>query len=102
MYKLSNLAVDDFTAIYEYTLLNFGVAQADQYMQHLENTFHLLVSSPLIGYACVDIGEGIRRHDHHQHAIFYKKTGLWNFYYSDIASTDATHETFFCVINTFL
>jgi toxin ParE1/3/4 len=31
------------------------------------------VSSPLIGYACVDIGEGIRRHDHHQHAIFYKK-----------------------------
>ncbi|WP_179994080.1 MULTISPECIES: type II toxin-antitoxin system RelE/ParE family toxin [unclassified Acinetobacter] len=73
MYKLSNLAVDNFTAIYEYTLLNFGVAQADQYTQHLENTFHLLVSSPLIGYACVDIGEGIRRHDHHQHAIFYKK-----------------------------
>ena len=56
MYNLSNLAVDDFTAIYEYTLLNFGVAQANQYTQHLENTFHLLVSSPLIGYACVDIG----------------------------------------------
>lgn len=101
MYKLSNLAVDDFTAIYEYTLLNFGVAQADQYTQHLENTFHLLVSSPLIGYACVDIGEGIRRHDHHQHAIFIKNR-IMEFYYSDIASTDATHETFFCVINTFL
>lgn len=29
MYKLSNLAAEDFAAIYEYTLLNFGARQAD-------------------------------------------------------------------------
>ena len=40
---------DDFTAIYEYTLLNFGVAQADKYTEHLESTFQLLLNSPLIG-----------------------------------------------------
>jgi toxin ParE1/3/4 len=40
---------EDFTAIYEYTLLNFGVAQADKYTEHLESTFQLLLSSPLIG-----------------------------------------------------
>ena len=43
MYKLSNLAVEDFTTIYEYTLLNFGVLQADQYTDDLERTFALLV-----------------------------------------------------------
>lgn len=73
MYKLSNLAVEDFTAIYEYTLLNFGVAQADKYTEHLESTFQLLLSSPLMGYECTDIGIGVRRHDHHQHAIFYRQ-----------------------------
>ncbi len=50
MYKLSKLAVEDFTAIYEYTLLNFGVRQADLYTSQLENTFHLLFSSPLMGH----------------------------------------------------
>ena len=39
---------EDFTAIYEYTLLNFGVAQADKYTEHLESTFQLLLSSPLM------------------------------------------------------
>ena len=50
MYKLSNLAVEDFTAIYEYTLLNFGVMQADKYTEHLESTFNLLATSPLRTY----------------------------------------------------
>ena len=46
MYKLSNLAVEDFAFIYEYTLLNFGVLQADNYTDSLESTFGLLPSSP--------------------------------------------------------
>jgi toxin ParE1/3/4 len=31
MYKLSQIAATDFSSIYEYTLLNFGVRQADAY-----------------------------------------------------------------------
>ncbi|OQU09256.1 plasmid stabilization protein, partial [Vibrio parahaemolyticus] len=31
MYKLSNLAAKDFEQIFEYTLLNFGIKQADVY-----------------------------------------------------------------------
>lgn len=73
MYKLSKLAVDDFTSIYEYTLLNFGVIQADIYTDHLETSFHLLSSSPLMGYECPEIADGIRRHDHQRHAIFYRQ-----------------------------
>jgi toxin ParE1/3/4 len=72
MYKLSNLAVEDFATIFEYTLLNFGTIQADIYTDHLETTFGLLSHSPLIGYDCPQIGEGVRRHDHQKHAIFYR------------------------------
>lgn len=73
MYKLSKLAVEDFTAIYKYTLLNFDVRQADIYTSQLENTFHLLYSSPLMGHDCPEIASGVRRHDHQRHAIFYRK-----------------------------
>lgn len=73
MYKLSKLAVEDFTAIYECTLLNFGGRQADIYSSQLENTFHLLFSSPLMGHDCPEIAPGIGRYDHQRHAIFYRK-----------------------------
>jgi toxin ParE1/3/4 len=71
MYKLSKLAADDFAAIYEYTLLNFGVRQADAYTKELEKVLVLLANSPLMGPAYPEIGENVRRHDHQRHAIFY-------------------------------
>lgn len=70
MYKLSNLAAEDFASIYEYTLLNFGVFQADAYTDNLEGTLRLLSGSPLMGYECPEICDGVRRHDHQRHAIF--------------------------------
>ncbi|WP_339673832.1 type II toxin-antitoxin system RelE/ParE family toxin [uncultured Zhongshania sp.] len=73
MYKLSNKAVDDFTAIYEYTLLNFGVAQADTYTEHLESSFRMLSISPLMGHAYPEIADDVRRHDHQSHAVFYRQ-----------------------------
>ncbi|MBO2618333.1 type II toxin-antitoxin system RelE/ParE family toxin [Shewanella algae] len=76
MYKLSNLAADDFAGIYLYTLQAFGPRQADSYTEDLENTFGLLSRSPNIGRACQDIAEGLLRHDHQRHAIFYRKTPL--------------------------
>ncbi|MEX0827362.1 MAG: type II toxin-antitoxin system RelE/ParE family toxin [Haliea sp.] len=73
MYKLSKLAAEDFETIYEYTLLNFGARQADAYTDDLESTLRLLSSSPLMGYECPEIEEGVRRHDHQRHAIFYRR-----------------------------
>ncbi|WP_241828082.1 type II toxin-antitoxin system RelE/ParE family toxin [Salinivibrio kushneri] len=35
MYKLSNRAAKDFEEIFEYTLLKFGVEQADNYTNNL-------------------------------------------------------------------
>ncbi len=72
MYKLSKLAAEDFAAIYEYTLLNFGVGQADAYLENLDETLKLLSESPLMGQECTDIAAGLRRHNHQSHAIFYR------------------------------
>ena len=73
MYKLSNLAAEDFSSIYEYTLVNFGVLQADAYTDSLESALQLLASSPLMGYECQEIAAEVRRHDHQRHAIFYRQ-----------------------------
>ncbi|MDN5940016.1 MAG: type II toxin-antitoxin system RelE/ParE family toxin [Salinisphaera sp.] len=73
MYRLSRLAADDFAAIYEYTLLNFGAGQADAYTNDLENVLRLLASHPAMGRECPEITDTIRRHDHHRHAIFYRQ-----------------------------
>ncbi len=73
MYRLSHLAAEDFAAIHEYTLLNFGERQADVYTEDMESTLQLLSGSPSMGHECPDIADGVRRHDHQRHAIFYRR-----------------------------
>lgn len=73
MYRLSNLAANDFAEIYEYTLFTFGAHQADIYTDDLENALRLLASAPKMGRECPEIAESLRRHDHHRHAIFYRQ-----------------------------
>lgn len=73
MYKLSNLAAEDFAAIYEYTLVRFGSQQADTYTDELDRVFHMLAESPRMGQECPEIGTDMRRHDHQRHAIFYRQ-----------------------------
>ena len=58
--------------LYEYTLLNFGVMQADKHTDLLETTLQLLSSSPLMGHTCPEIGDDVRWYDHQRHAIFYR------------------------------
>ncbi|MAN52158.1 MULTISPECIES: type II toxin-antitoxin system RelE/ParE family toxin [unclassified Marinimicrobium] len=72
-YKHSNRAVQDFAAIYEYTLLNFGAHQADAYREGLEGFFALLSSSPSMGYECPEIAEGVRRQDYQRHPVIYRR-----------------------------
>ncbi|OTA14232.1 plasmid stabilization protein [Xenorhabdus vietnamensis] len=72
MYKLSNLASEDFEHIFEYTLLNFGVEQADEYTEGMHSALQTLAENPLMGHECPEIAIGLRRHDHQKHAIFYR------------------------------
>lgn len=70
-YKLTERAVDDFTGIYDYTLLNFGKAQADRYSESLETFFETLSGMPGIGRDYVAV-PGIMRADFQRHTIFYQ------------------------------
>lgn len=72
MYKLSNLAAKDFEGIFEYTLVNFGVKNADKYIKSLHDVLEVISSDPLIGMECAEIAVGVRRHNHSKHVIFYR------------------------------
>ncbi|MCV5638029.1 type II toxin-antitoxin system RelE/ParE family toxin, partial [Vibrio parahaemolyticus] len=52
MYKLSQKAADDFGDIYEYTFLNFGAEQADNYTDEMEQCLQTLSEAPFIGRDC--------------------------------------------------
>ena len=72
MYKLSNLAAEDFGAVYEYTFRRFGPQQADSYTNQLDAILTILANNPLMGRDISEVLEGVRRHEHSHHAIFYQ------------------------------
>ena len=71
MYRLSNLAAEDFAAIFEYSLLTFGLEQADSYLGSLEDFFQLLIANPYIGIDCGYLHPDMRMHTFQRHNIFY-------------------------------
>lgn len=71
-YLLTNQAAEELKAIYEYSILNFGIEQARNYLNDLHNTFDLLAENPLMGVDYGFVLEGYRRHVHNQHVIYYK------------------------------
>lgn len=66
-YKLSEIADQKITEIYEFSILNFGEKQADKYYFSLHNTLKLLAEQPELGRVYYDF----RRHEHEKHVIFY-------------------------------
>ncbi|WP_312629223.1 type II toxin-antitoxin system RelE/ParE family toxin [Scandinavium sp.] len=72
MYKLSYRAAEDFGTVYEYTFRQFGPQQADSYTNQLDAILTLLAKNPHMGRDVSEIVEGIRRHEHSHHAIFYQ------------------------------
>ncbi|HAG0017590.1 TPA: type II toxin-antitoxin system RelE/ParE family toxin [Salmonella enterica] len=70
MYKLTERAVDDFRSIYDYTLMNFGEAQADHYTGALESFFQMLSKMPDIGLD-YDAVPGVMRISFQSHTVFY-------------------------------
>ena len=76
MYKLSKIAAEDFAEIFEYSLVNYGTQQADLYAARLHKTLLSLSAQPFLGKEYSLIGEGIRRHNHQRHAIFYRPSNI--------------------------
>ncbi|OKO98804.1 type II toxin-antitoxin system RelE/ParE family toxin [Xenorhabdus eapokensis] len=70
MYRLSERAAEDFANIYDYTLIQFGEAQADHYTDALNVFLETLANMPDIGrdYPAV---YGVRRIEFQRHTVFY-------------------------------
>ena len=71
-YRLSNIADQKIASIYEYSVLNFGETQADEYFLGLHDIFELLADNPLLGREALELGADIRRFLYQAHLVFYR------------------------------
>jgi len=72
-YKLTNRAEVDIEEIYEYSILNFGLTTASQYLDKLYTRFDVLAQNPGLGINYTDIAPGLRRYEHTSHSIYYTR-----------------------------
>ena len=72
-YRLSAKADADIDAIYEYSILNFGLATASTYVDELFARFDLLAKNPGWGNDYTHIVPGLRRYEHTSHSIYYTR-----------------------------
>jgi toxin ParE1/3/4 len=71
-YRLSRLALADLKSIGRYTVQQWGLEQAERYIDDLARILSMLAASPALGRACDQIRKGYRRMEHGRHVIFYR------------------------------
>ena len=71
-YRLTPDAQADVGAIYRYSYENFGERQAEIYYQGLEECFELLGNNPRLGREFNEVVQGLRRHEHERHVVYYE------------------------------
>ncbi len=74
-YRLSDAAAADLDHLYEYGVLNFGLAAADDYFDGLLDRFQAIANQPLMFPAVDEIRKGIRRCVHRNHLVFFRIDG---------------------------
>ena len=70
-YRLSRRAAADLEAIANYTIEQFGVAQARRYRDSLRLCFERLTENPRMGRRAEHLSPGLRRFEHRSHVVFY-------------------------------
>lgn len=71
-YVISTDAQIDIDDLYAYSLLNFGIKQADRYLDSLYACFSMLCEHPHTGKNVDNIVSGAHRQVHQEHVIYYK------------------------------
>ena len=70
-YRLTQKAVDDLDTIYEYTITNFGLEQARDYLIGLRRRLGELAERPALGRMAERLAPGLRRYPYRSHVVFY-------------------------------
>ena len=71
VYSLSAKAAADLSGIYEYTILNFGLTKAREYLTGLHERFEALAENPMQGRGANELLPGLRRLEYESHVVFY-------------------------------
>ena len=67
-------AEEDLIDIWTYSFEQWGIAQADQYIDRLDNSIKTIAANPDIGTACDYVRKGYRQLHVKKHYIFYRYT----------------------------
>jgi len=70
VYRLSSKAAADLDAVYEYTILNFGLEQARAYLSGLHERFETLAEHPMHGRKAGELAPGLRRFEYQSPSSF--------------------------------
>lgn len=73
-YRLSPAALNDLDGIFQYTVKQWGVEQANRYTDQITAVFEELSKSPQSAPACDHIRPGYRRRSVERHMIYFKTT----------------------------
>ena len=73
-YRLSRRAASDLEAIADYTIEQFGVAQARRYRDSLRLCFEQISDNPRMGRRAEQLSPGLRRFEHRSHVVFYTRS----------------------------
>ncbi len=75
-YQLSEIADLDLVEIYEYSFIEFGFVQAEEYLEGFHHLFNQLTTFPSEGVLRKDIGINIRSIPFGSHLVFYSITDI--------------------------
>ncbi len=70
-YRLAREADSDLASIYEYTITNFGLRQARNYLGGLLRCFEYLGEYSDAGPQVEQLATGLRRYPYRSHTVFY-------------------------------
>jgi len=73
-YRLTPKTVVDLEATWLYSVKQWGVQQAERYIDDLTKAFGFLAESPKSGMVCENIRAGYRKHPVIRHIIYYRET----------------------------
>ena len=74
-FEVTRAARADLKNIAAYTQKTWGSDQRRTYIKGLDTAFHFLAENPLSGVACDYIADGLRKHRHEHHTVFYENSG---------------------------
>ena len=72
-YQFTDKAERDLESIIDYTLHEWGVSQANTYLDGLESRAQLLAENPGLGTARKTLSEGLLSFPYESHILYYKK-----------------------------